>query len=119
MILTMKSIAAAVAARHGLRVRDLTGDNRVRHMAYARHEAMWEMRQVRRADGQPRYSLAAVGSFFNRDHTTVVYAERQHPKRVDKAVLSGDKSTAAPGVIPVHQTRSDTGGEQSRLGFAA
>lgn len=119
MTITMKSIAAAVAERHGLRLRDLVGSGRTRHLSYARHEAMWEMRQVETQNGRPRYSLQAVGQFFNRDHTTVVYAERQHPKRVGNPVTDVDASTGTKGVIPIHQTCCDAEAARTRIGSVA
>jgi chromosomal replication initiation ATPase DnaA len=76
------SIIAEVARRRGLTAADLTGTGRWRDVARPRQEAMWLMRQVRRADGSRRYSLPEIGRALGyRDHTTVLHGVRAHAKR--------------------------------------
>jgi chromosomal replication initiation ATPase DnaA len=41
----------------------------------ARQYAMWLLRQIRSADGHPRYSYPAIGRAFGRDHTTAIHAK--------------------------------------------
>lgn len=74
----MKDIAADVAERHGLTVKDLTGRGRTRHLSHARFEAFWLCRQEKRSDGLHRWSLPAIGRFFGRDHTTVLHGCGRH-----------------------------------------
>lgn len=80
---SMKSITEAVAARHQIKVSDLKGPARSRHIARPRQEAMWLMRQVQWADGTPRYSLPMIGAFLgDRDHSTVIHGVRAHEARL-------------------------------------
>ncbi len=64
-------IQAAVAAYYGLRVQDLTGRRRTRHLARPRQVAMYLARR------HTNYSYPAIGRCFGgRDHTTVLDACR-------------------------------------------
>ena len=86
---TRAEIKAMVAAKHGLTVAELEMPNdvpgaRLRYRAYARHEAMWAMRQVTFADGTPRSSLPQIGqSLGGRDHTSALHGIRAHQARLD------------------------------------
>jgi chromosomal replication initiator protein len=66
----MRTIAAAVAERHGLTVSDLCGPSSACRVSRARHEAMWEIRR------RTAKSLPVMGRFFNRHHTTILYGIR-------------------------------------------
>ena len=79
---TMKTILAEVAADHGLRPSDITGDRRFIHHVRARQDFMWRARQVKFMDGKPRYSLPQIGQFLGVDHTTVIHGVRAHEKRM-------------------------------------
>ena len=79
---TMKTILAGVAADHGLRPSDITGDRRFIHHVRARQDFMWRARQVKWLDGKPRYSLPQIGQFLGVDHTTVIHGVRTHEKRM-------------------------------------
>lgn len=70
----MKDIAAEVAARRGVSIAEMKGPVRTRSIAWARQEAMYLMANVRTPDGSWRYSSPQIGAFFNRDHTTVLFA---------------------------------------------
>lgn len=73
---TMRTIAERVAAKHKLRVADLTGPERSRKYAWPRQEAMYEMQQIGRSTPQ-------IGEFLGgRDHTTVLHGISQHKKRM-------------------------------------
>ena len=72
------SIIARVAAKYGLTPADLAGESRLRRVAYARHEAIWTVRQAR-----PHLSLPALGRIFGgRDHSTIHYAIEVHACRM-------------------------------------
>lgn len=68
---TMRQIAADVAEQHGLTLGDLCGRSRVEFVADVRRMAMLAVHQ------QTKFSLPQIGRFFNRDHTTVLYALRR------------------------------------------
>lgn len=73
---TMRLITAEVAARHGLRPAELTGERRTHKLAHARHEAWAEIH----ATG--KFSTPQIGRAFNRDHSTVVVGIQRHKERV-------------------------------------
>lgn len=80
---SMREIAAEVAQAHGLKVDDLTGPSRRWAVARPRQEAFWRCRQVRRADGQHRYSMPMIAAYFGRrDHTTILHGIRAHAARM-------------------------------------
>lgn len=86
---TMRAIAERVAAKYDLSLDELRGDGRHKYVSRPRQEAMWEMRQVRCADGSQRFSLPMIGQFFgDRDHTTVLHAVRAHERRQLKALVA-------------------------------
>lgn len=69
-------IIAMVAERRGLTVDDLLGPSRLRPVAYARHEAMWELRQ------RTKLSLPDIARRLGRkDHTTALHGVRAYEKR--------------------------------------
>lgn len=74
---TMRDVAEAVARRHGMHLRDLTGPCRSAACVKARHEAFYEIRR------QLDRSLPQIGRFFgNRDHSTVLHGIRRHEQRM-------------------------------------
>ena len=74
---TMREIVRQVADERGVTVEELKGRGRTPRVALARFEAIHRVRQVRKANGQARYSTTLVGQYLNRDHTSIVYAERR------------------------------------------
>ncbi len=80
----MREIVEEVAARHNLNPRDLTGPMRFKSIVRARFEAMWLIYEERHPDGRRVYSLPQVGAYFNRDHTTVLYALRRYEQRTGR-----------------------------------
>lgn len=82
---TMKTILAEAAADHGLPPSAITGDRRFIHHVRARQDFMWRARQVKWADGKPRYSLPMIGQFLGVDHTTILHGVRAHEKRLQAA----------------------------------
>jgi hypothetical protein len=79
---SMRAVAEAVAAKHGLTLEDLIGRSRIRSVAWPRQEAIWEVRR------QTDKSLTNIGRFFNRDHTTVIHSCAAHASRM-KAPSTG------------------------------
>lgn len=53
------------------------GNGRARCQAWARFEAMWQMRRI-------GYSLHAIADWFQIDHSSVCNAERRHQARIDE-----------------------------------
>jgi chromosomal replication initiation ATPase DnaA len=68
---TMRQIADAHAAAYGVTLDDLKGPRRDAFMANIRWDAMLEIRR------RTKHSLPQIGRFFNRDHTSVLYAIRR------------------------------------------
>jgi len=70
--ITAPLIIAQTAAYFGLSIEELTGPSRGRHLVLARQIAMYLCREL------TGLSLPKIGQQFgNRDHTTVMYAERK------------------------------------------
>lgn len=70
--ITAPLIIAQTAAYFGLDIAELTGPSRGRHLVIARQIAMYLCREL------TNLSLPKIGAQFgNRDHTTVMYAERK------------------------------------------
>ena len=70
--ITASLIIAQSAAYFGLSIEELTGPSRSRHLVIARQIAMYLCREL------TNMSLPKIGAQFgNRDHTTVMYAERK------------------------------------------
>jgi len=70
--ITASLIIAQTAAYFGLTIEELTGPSRGRHLVMARQIAMYLCREL------TDLSLPKIGAQFgNRDHTTVMYADRK------------------------------------------
>jgi len=70
--ITAAVIIAQTAAYFGISIEDLTGPSRGRHLVQARQIAMYLCREL------TDLSLPKIGNQFgNRDHTTVMYADRK------------------------------------------
>lgn len=70
------AVLTAVAIKHGLTLSEIMGKDRRHHVAHARQEAFWVLKQT-----YPEMSLPAIGRMFGKDHTTVLHGIRQHEKR--------------------------------------
>ena len=57
------------------------GVTRLRHVVLARHDCM---RRIK--DKRPDWSYPTIGRFFNRDHTTVMYAVGSPERRAKKSL---------------------------------
>ncbi len=70
--ITAPTIIAQTAAYFGVSIEDLTGPSRGRHLVQGRQIAMYLCREL------TALSLPKIGAQFgNRDHTTVMYADRK------------------------------------------
>jgi chromosomal replication initiator protein len=70
--ITAAAIIAQTAAYFGVSIEDLTGPSRGRHLVQGRQIAMYLCREL------TELSLPKIGAQFgNRDHTTVMYADRK------------------------------------------
>jgi chromosomal replication initiation ATPase DnaA len=67
---TMVSVATRWAKQYGMTLADLTGPKRSQPYVVPRRLAIAEMRAAGR-------SLAQIGRFFNRDHSSMRYAVRR------------------------------------------
>lgn len=77
---TGREIIAQVAQRRDVTVADITGPSRKRHIAYARQEAMWEMRQ------RTKLSYPQIAHICGRtNHTTAIHAVKAVEKRLAEA----------------------------------
>lgn len=72
------AIIAEVAEKHGVTVKQLLGHRTDRAVAWPRQEAMWELRQ------RTSMSYPQIGRKFGRDHSTAIWACRQHEKRMEE-----------------------------------
>lgn len=74
-----EQIIDQVAAKHHVTVAEIKSHRRDQVVARARFEAMWRMTK------ETSLSLPAIGRKFDRDHTSVLHAVRQHEKRMREA----------------------------------
>ena len=74
---TAKQIITLVAQSHQMTVEALCSKTRLQSIAHPRQEAMATL--VRSG----RYSTVAVGQIFERDHTTIIHADRAVRRRED------------------------------------
>lgn len=71
---THQQILRSVARRHRVPLQRILGPDRHRDVVYARQEAAWRLRNL-------GLSYPKIGQVLNRDHTTIMYAVRQHETR--------------------------------------
>lgn len=71
------TIQNAVAAYYGLSPNTMTSDDRRKEVSHPRQVAMCLAVEL------TRHSIADIGRFFNRDHTTVLHALKSLPKRCE------------------------------------
>lgn len=92
---TIRDIVREVSERTGVPAHEIVGRSRVRAVAHARQEVMFEARHVLRPDGSFRYSLVVIGREIGRlgglpplHHATIIHGYRKHRERVRKAKLA-------------------------------
>jgi chromosomal replication initiation ATPase DnaA len=81
-------IVAEVARRHGISAERLCSRMRERHLAAAREEAIWMLRQR-------GLSTLVIGAAMNRDHSTVVYTLAKLRKRMESDELLRERMARA------------------------
>lgn len=72
----MKEIAQIIAFQHKTTLNKIRGNSRVGPIVLARHRAMKAMFEI-------GYSFHDIARFFDRDHTTVMYACRKADPEFD------------------------------------
>lgn len=84
--MTADDIISRVCARRGVTGLQAKGPSRVAHIARARHEAQWLLREA------TEMSLPEIGRlFYGRDHTTVLSAVRKIQRLVEATPSYGDE----------------------------
>jgi hypothetical protein len=83
-VIQIREIISMTALNFGVEPIELLSANRTRHVATARMIAMWLARK------HTKFSYAAIGAVFDRDHTSVIHAV----ERID-AEIRGDRKLAA------------------------
>lgn len=81
--MTKREIAETVAAKHGLTLKELFEPTHRWRISHARQEAFalcYARRDLSRGQFDP-YSLPAIGRYFRRDHTTVLWGVRAYARR--------------------------------------
>ena len=74
MKVTVDDIVRAVCAEFAIEKRVMLSDTRERRIARPRQIAMSLCREM------TKKSLPAIGRYFHRDHTTVLYADQEMPR---------------------------------------
>ena len=90
-------IKREVAARHGVTVEQIDGLSRRAKVNVARQEAIWLTHE------RSSLSLTHIGRLFNRDHTSVLWAIRQHEARMAGTSISRIKGGAKPSLATLPQ----------------
>lgn len=68
------NILRQCAKEYGCTVNEIMGACRMKNVILARRKAMWMLNQ------RGTMSLAAIGRFLNKDHSTVIHALKKHEK---------------------------------------
>jgi chromosomal replication initiation ATPase DnaA len=76
-------IVAEVAEKHGVTLLGIASKYAARHVARARHEAMYRVKEDRLDRSAP-----VIGRWFNRDHTVVYFALASHSARTGEPPLT-------------------------------
>lgn len=99
---TVKEIVRQVSVDRLISVREIEGPSRQRSAAWARHEVFWRARQLKTWDGKHRFSLPAIGRYFEgkggrtepMNHTSVRHGAIEHAKRLREAQLEAMRADA-------------------------
>ena len=74
---TLTNILNQVCEEYGVTKLDLKSARRSRELVVPRQKAMWRMKH------ETECSLPAIGRFFHRDHTTILYGVLRHQSKID------------------------------------
>lgn len=78
-------VLRSVARRHGLSVPEMIAGPSTQRFVLARDEAMWRLRQLKRASGKPRFSFVQIAKLTGRqDHTSAIDAIRRQERRIQE-----------------------------------
>ena len=82
----LQQVIRDVAVLRGVSIVDIMGSSRVKHIAHARQEVAWRMRQAKDEHGKPRFSFPQIAHWMGGlDHSTIVHAVKAHEGRVQEA----------------------------------
>lgn len=113
---TPRDIIHRVARAHGLTSEDLRGQSRAHRIVRARRAAIAAILEAR-----PRASLAQIGRWMEKDHTTVLHALRamglSTEGSADRTRLGGNEGEAAEPKVAVPTPRSVVADIARRHGF--
>lgn len=79
----LQQVIRDVSILRGVSVVDILSTSRVRHIAHARQEVAWRMRQAKDEHGKPRFSFPQIAHWMGGyDHSTIVHAVKAHEGRM-------------------------------------
>lgn len=124
MKILARDVAAFVAADHGLTLADLRAKRRTNQFAHPRMIAMHLIRTL-----CPHMSYPAIGTLLNRDHTTVLSADRRiarlrfsHPEigaSIDRALAHFGEETHRDSIADAMRWNSMCAAYGQAMGCAA
>lgn len=82
----LQQVIRDVSILRGVSVVDILSTSRVRHIAHARQEVAWRMRQAKDERGKSRFSFPQIAAWMGGyDHSTIVHAVKSHEARMQEA----------------------------------
>jgi chromosomal replication initiation ATPase DnaA len=82
----LQQVIRDVAVLRGVSIVDIMGSSRVKHIARARQEVAWRMRQAKDEHGKSRFSFPQIAHWMGGyDHSTIVHAVKSHEARMQEA----------------------------------
>jgi hypothetical protein len=82
----LQQVMRDVSVTRGVSIVDIMGASRIKHIAHARQEVAWRMRQAKDERGKPRFSYPQIAEWMGGlDHTTIMHAVTAHEDRMQEA----------------------------------
>ena len=82
----LQQVMRDVSVTRGVSIVDIMGTSRIKHIAHARQEVAWRMRQAKDEHGKPRFSFPQIAKWMGGlDHSTIVHAVKAHEGRMQEA----------------------------------
>jgi len=82
----LQQVMRDVSVTRGVSIVDIMGTSRIKHIAHARQEVAWRMRQAKDERGKPRFSYPQIAEWMGGlDHTTIMHAVTAHEGRMQEA----------------------------------